>query len=161
MFRDIVKEQTELKKYPTPSFNELVIQVRLGDIMNTVDYDLSRKKSEIFYSNFFNYIDLNLSCIKHITVVTALHFGSNEINGKYFYTEEAEARSYKIIENLKSQCFDKGYDLKIYSHEDIDKDICYLAGSKFFVKGITPLSDLITKCLPAEAVIMEPFSYFG
>ena len=160
LFKEIVRKQTLLKTYQTPSEDELVIQIRLGDIMNSLDYKRSKNKSITFYSDFFNYINLDLSKIKKITAVTALHFGSNEFNGKYFYSVKAEEESMKIIESLSNQCSQKGYDLNIYSHEDIDRDICYLANSMYFVKGITQLGDLIAKCLPNSCEVFEPFSYF-
>lgn len=160
LFKQIVRKQTSLNKYETPSINELVVQIRLGDVMDSLDYNHSRNKSIIFYSDFFKYINLDLKKIKKITAVTALHFGSNEFNGRYFYSEKAEEESMKIIESLSKQCSQKGYDLNIYSHEDIDRDICYLANSMYFVKGITQLGDLITKCLPNSCEIFEPFSYF-
>ena len=160
LFKEIVKEQTIIKEYPIPTSKELVVQVRLGDVMDSIDYNTSKIKSKIFYSDFFDYINLDFNKIKKITVVTALHFGSNEFSEKYFYSEKAEIESMKIIRSLNKQCLEKGYDLKIYSHEDIDRDICYLSNSKYFVKGITQLGDLIIKCLPPEAVIFEPFSYF-
>lgn len=160
LFKEILRRHTEEKKYKTPNYDELVIQLRLGDIMDSLDYNFAKKKSIYFYSDFFSHIDISGLSINKITAVTALHFGDNEINGKYSYSEKAVEDSFKIVKSLSEQCKKKGYDLNIYSHEDVDQDLCYLAHSKYFVKGITPLGDLIVKCLPWDSIIYEPFFYY-
>jgi hypothetical protein len=144
---DISKE----KKYERPAENELVIHLRLGDIFNprTVA-DKRRPIQDAWrrYSRFFEKNDFGLDSLGKITVVTALHFGANEKTGRFFYSNFAKKESIKFLRMLEGQVNDVGHELNLISNEDIDRDICYMSGSMHYVKGLSGLSRLISKCLP-------------
>ena len=130
------------RRYQVPHSDELVIHLRLGDIMGESTEFASRGFERAFkvYGDF----DIDLpKDIKSVSIVTALHFGANELNNKYFYSALAHERSLRVVRALKSNLESKGYSPKLVSSENVDSDFCYLASSNYFVRSYSRLSDFI------------------
>lgn len=143
------------KRYLAPSDNELVVHLRLGDIMAESEEFKSRSfhKSLRVYGAF----DIDLpNAIEKVTIVTALHFGANELNGKYFYSEQAHERSLEVIEALKAILLSRGLPLNIQSSSKIDMDFCYLVGARYLVKSFSQMSELAQKCLSTNSMVWSP-----
>ena len=92
------------------------------------------------------------------TIVTVLHFGANPVNGKYFYTDRARDRSFEVLQILTEDLQARGFKVSYKSSENIDEDICFMAGSRYFVKAISELSNLIFECLPSGTLVWSPIS---
>lgn len=152
--QDIIHDHINVHNVEQPREDELVVHLRLGDVMD--DYDKRTYDNCLaMYKNFAARIPLKKLPVDRATIVTAMHFGANEKNGKYFFSERAKTRSYKIAELVATQLVERGLDVRFFSHDDVDLDFCYMVGSHYFVKGQSKLSDLVVECLGARARHLE------
>ena len=91
LLKKIVQEHTQEYKCEIPEENELVIHLRLGDIFQKSKYEKLRvkrlKKSVDRLFENDNILNSSPDALGKITVVTALHYGANETNGKHFFIE--------------------------------------------------------------------------
>jgi len=141
------------QKYPKPDDNELVLHLRLGD----AGWDQ------------FNFIDdldkhIHKDQFSKITVVTALHFGNrNENYSRSNYTEEGGIiwkkpehlkHAWNFLSKLENKINSIGYDLNIYSHKNIDQDICYITQSNYFIPHFRRFSSLMLALLNDKAQIL-------
>lgn len=181
--RKIIDDHTERYNYPVPTTNDLVVHIRTGDVFGTNYrptlkpkkwsysnvkrvlqsrfFDKEEKKAQSFgmgtdaYDDFFEKVDVDSLNVSKIVVVSAMHFGANDINGKFFYEEVARERSLELLNNFKDKCDEKNIEVGLYSSEDADKDLAYMCHSRYFVKGNSNMSDIIEKCLIPEAKVFE------
>jgi hypothetical protein len=166
--RDITKDKAALLEYARPTESDIVMHLRLGDILTEKEesrwridetsgyFDKYRRKGVLnYYEDFFKRIKLKEQYPKHtLKIVTALHFGANDINNKYFHSAEAEEKSHEVVGSIKEQLKELDYKYEIIS-QDTDADFAYMVHSKFFIKGMSGMSDLVLKCLPDNARIIE------
>jgi len=149
--KSIALEHIKNKKYKTPEEDELVIHFRCGDIFSEEDY-ISKKyiidQFDFFKNNIFNKKKslLNSSLIKKVTVVTALHYGSNEINGLYFYNQNSHNRSFEFLNFIENEIKYYGHDMNVFSNFNIDLDFCYMISSKYFFGKVGGISNIINTC---------------
>lgn len=148
-FRDVVQNHIKYKMCAAPSADTLVIHMRLGDITEVPAryYDCLRT-----YSRFYSQIPIGSIPVNKVEIVTALHFGANYLNNSYFYSEVAKNRSFGILENMFKLTSENGLNCDVISNTDIDDDFCYMASSKFFVRGKSGFSDLVASCLSKDAI---------
>ncbi|MDJ0580604.1 hypothetical protein [Crocosphaera sp.] len=140
-------------KYEKPSPDSLVIHLRLGDVMDDINGRPLYGKSRKIYHD----LDLiGLPSLKHTTIVTALHFGANPMNNKYFYSDIAKERSFEIFQLLSDTLKVQGLEVACKSTENIDEDLCFMSGSKYFVKGLSRFSDLVATCMDNGSLIWSP-----
>jgi hypothetical protein len=140
-------------KYEKPAADTLVIHLRLGDIMDDGQDWRTYKK----YKNVYGALPLEpRSEVDKATIVTALHFGANPVNGKYFYSDRARDRSFEVLQLLTEDLQARGFEVSYKSSENIDEDICFMAGSRYFVKALSELSNLIFECLPPGTLVWSP-----
>ena len=152
-FKSVVIDQS--KKYATPSESDLVVHLRLGDIME--DSDEFRGRSYEKYKSVYGKFDLTIpKSVSRVVIVTALHFGANEVNNKYFFTDTAHNRSQKVLDLFRERLIEKGYPVVIQSSSNVDEDFCFLARSKFFVKSYSEMSNLVENCLSTNAKVWCP-----
>ena len=85
--------------------------------------------------------------IEKISIVTALHFGANEINQKYFYTDEIYNENIVFLKDFENKINDLGYELSLVSNNDFDLDFCYMVSSKHFVKSVSQISNIVERLL--------------
>lgn len=141
------------QKYSKPDENELVFHLRLGD----AGWDQ------------FNFIDeldkyIHKDQFSKITVVTALHFGNrNENYSRSNYTEGGGITwkrqkhltyAWDFLYKLENKINSIGYDLNIYSHKNVDKDICYMTQSNYFVPHYRRFSALMLALLNDKAEVL-------
>lgn len=147
-FYQAVKIVSLQKNYKKPLDDELVIHLRLGDVMSNFDGRYFAMKN--IYNDFYRKI--NIKNIKKATIVTALHFGANEVNNLFFYNKRDHQRSLDLLELIKTQTKQIGLDLNIYSNEDIDADLSYMCYSKMFVPSLATMMKIIN---PVRAKILK------
>jgi hypothetical protein len=149
--RNIILQHAKKNNYPIPKKDELVIHLRLGDMLEKTSLTIGYDAMKSLYEDFIENIDLNSLKISKITVVTALHFGANDMRGIFFHSEKAERNSFLMLEYLKEELAKTGIEVNIYSNENIDKDICYMVTSNYFIAGVSLFSDLLSRCISPDA----------
>jgi hypothetical protein len=150
-FKRVVRDHQS--KYEKPSPDSLVIHLRLGDVMDDINgRPLYEKSRQICKDLHF----IDLPRLKHATIVTALHFGANTLNNKYFYSDVAKERSFEILQLFSDKLKIKGLNVSYKSTENIDEDLCFMSGSKYFVRGLSGFSDLIANCMDNGSLIWPP-----
>ena len=145
-------------KLPKPS--ELVIHLRCGDIFDPIlrlqedpEYVRAILQVNLIENLFKNKNEIFTNEIDSVTMVTALHFGANELNGKYFYSEAAYGNSMKVLEYFQEKINQIGYKLNIISNENFDLDLCYMSRSNYFYKGASMICHIVENCLSDSAKI--------
>ena len=124
-----------------PKKDFLTIPLRLGDIC---DIPKRYKASVDHYSDVHKKIlNSKFSNPKGIYIVTAMHFGANEKNGKYFFKEDAKNKSIALFNSIVDELRPLQCPIKVVSHQDIDTDICFIARSEY----IFPSQSLMTKLI--------------
>lgn len=154
--KEIIKDYTSKNNLKCPSESELVIHLRCGDIFDKIDkFDKGKvKKQYILIDNLLkNQKKIFTNKINKVSVVTAMHFGANELNNKYFYSEEVYNENIKFLEFFEGVINKIGYELNIISNNDFDHDLCYMVGSNFFLKSISKVTDIIEECLGENAKV--------
>lgn len=147
--RKIIDRHIDLYNYPTPEENELVIHLRLGDI-------LQHKKNINYSHETYDRLNkkINFKDFSKISIVTALHFGGFDDHPKgpkYMFSEKAKENSFTFFRYVESQINESGHSVKLISSDNIDQDFCYMAKSQWFVKSKRGFSNLISKLLPDSA----------
>jgi len=152
LLNEIVRKKSADDKLKTPQKDELVIHLRLGDVMDNYSNDSGFRHFNNNIAHYYNIYKLLKpsspeQSIKKITVVTAMHFGANDKNGLYFFSENARLKSIEIadmVTKLLKQCYN--VEPTILSNEDFDLDFNYMVHANRFIKGLSQVSDLIQKC---------------
>ena len=153
-FKSVVRKHIDTGRYAVASPDELVLHVRLGDMMAT-EHTLRRDSSHQLYEDLYDKLDLKALPVSRVVLVTALNFCPDEHTGKYYYSDLAKKRSFEILRGIERQTRKAGYSIGIVSNEIVDADICYLASAKFYVPGISTLSKLIEPCLTYNSVALK------
>ena len=148
-FRKIVKRHSEKNQYPQADPHHLVVHMRLGDVMEMQRKDRCMNK----YNEFYERESIKNLPITKVILVTALHFGHNVSRNRFFYTPQAVRKSWKVIRDFERQTHEAGLGLEVFSNENVDKDICFMASSRFFVKGETRLSSIVARCLHKDSKV--------
>lgn len=151
-------------KLPKPS--DLVIHLRCGDIFDPILYlqkDPGYIKAilqvDLIENLFKNKNKIFTNEIDSVNMVTALHFGANELNGNYFYSEQAYDNSMKVLEYFQEKINQIGYKLNIISNKNFDLDLCYMSRSNHFVShldtytGASMMCNIVENCLSENAKI--------
>ncbi|MBE9061355.1 hypothetical protein [cf. Phormidesmis sp. LEGE 11477] len=94
------------------------------------------------------------------TVVAALHFGANSSNQKFFYSDKAKFRSFEILQLVSDRLKLEGLEVSYKSTDNIDEDICFMAGSRYYVKSFSGLSNLVSECLSYGSCVWTPDNEF-
>lgn len=142
-----IKEYCFSNNLPIPDDDELVIHLRMGDVV-VHKWFLSK-----------NYIDLikkikKNNTINKITIVTSfayqpwseesIHLAKNP--KPWNYTDDKQEKNEKIFSKLLSNLLEQfNLPITIYSNKNIDVDICYCVFSKHFIKDAGGFSDLMEK----------------
>jgi hypothetical protein len=156
--KKIIKDYMSKNDLKLPSKSELVIQLRCGDIFDEVDQCSRRMVNEQHLLMGYllkNQKKIFTNKINKVSAVTAMHFGANEINQKYFYSEEVYNKNIEFLELFEGVVNKIGYELNIISNNDFDQDLCYMASSNFFLKGASQTGDIIVRCLDKNAKVIK------
>lgn len=128
-------------KLRRPKVDYATLPLRLGDICeNPKIY----KASKAFYADIYQKIlNSRVKEIKGVYIVTAMHFGANEKNNKYFFSEEAKRRCIMLFRHVVEQLESLKCPIKIISHKNVDVDICFIARSEYLLPSLSKMTDLI------------------
>ena len=149
--RKILKDYISKNDLNLPLPSELVIHLRCGDIFTR---GVKEKLVYKFIDNLLkNEKNIFSNKIDKVSIVTAMHFGANELNNKYFYSEEVYNENIKFLEFFENKINDIGYELNIVSNNDFDLDLCYMTSSNHFFKSISMVSNIIERCLDKNAKV--------
>jgi hypothetical protein len=146
----IIENYNLANNLPIPEDNEIVIHLRLGDVV-VHDWFLSKD----YISLINNIIINNNNNINKITFVTCFAYqewSKESLHLRRFaplweYTEEKQKNNIEkvtlIFNNIKKAF--PNIEIKIYSNYEIDRDICYCVLSKNFICDNGGFSDLCSK----------------
>lgn len=143
-------EKYELK----PNEDDLVFHLRLGDVFDVNGETKIYNRADWSYLQYRVFFRKNrefLETLGRVKVVTALHFGSDELTGDFYYTDEHYTESMKFFDYFCGRLNDFGCNVDVISNENIDQDLCYMMQAKHFVPGLTKLSTLIARCIESDA----------
>lgn len=144
-----IDRHINLYNYPTPEKNELVIHLRLGDLLN------HKKDLNDYYEKFKNLNKkIDFKKFSKVSIVTALHFGHFDDHPKgplYIFSENAKENSFTFFRYVESQINESGHSVNLISSDNIDQDFCYMVKSQWLVKSKRGFSNLICKLLPNSA----------
>ena len=150
---------TIIKHYPltqTPSDSELVIHLRCGDVFSRQDTTCRVMHDEQLLRAtkcFESHSPIHSDDITQVTIVTAMHFGANTINNRYFYDDETYIKNIEFLNAFQRHVNLTGKSLRVVSHTDPDTDICYMAHAKHFIKSPSSLSEIITTVAPVDQTV--------
>lgn len=154
--KEIIKDYISKNNLKSPSESELVIHLRCGDIFEKIDKtskDMSAGQHRLIKNLLKYQKEIFTNEINKVSVVTAMHFGANELTQKYFYSKEVYNENIKFLEFFEGLINNIGYELNIVSNDDFDQDLCYMAGSNFFFKGISKINNIVEQCLAKNAKV--------
>ena len=149
--KKIIKEHGEANNFEKPSANEIVIHLRTGDILNPIIPRHRTMHMNPWRENLFKALPkiLKENNIEKVTLVTALHYGANEIHNRFFYEEESHYRSLQYINSIKvgiSNITNK--ETFIFSNKEIDRDFFYLKSANHYIpSNVGSFSSLIIELL--------------
>jgi hypothetical protein len=143
---------------PKPSNSEIVIHLRLGDILDDYKDEKGKRHFEDnvrIYQQLASTVSEYFNDFDKISIVTAMHFGANKLNNRYFYTQNARDRSEQLFSIVYGQASLLSNNVQVLSHDDFDLDLCYMANARLYVKGLTNVSKIIASCLPGGSSIVN------
>ena len=163
LFRNIARQHST-KYSEQPKATELVFHLRLGDAFDPNGKDRVNNRIQWAhnqYKVFFRRNRVMLEAYNEVTVVTAMHFGPDELTGNYYYSDECYNESIKFLNYFSKRLNDFGCKINIISNENIDEDICYIIRAKHFVPGMSKFSTLLADCIQDDAKLYrEPIQKY-
>tara|TARA_B100000886_G_scaffold104946_1_gene69957 strand:+ start:5345 stop:6115 length:771 start_codon:yes stop_codon:yes gene_type:complete len=136
-FNNVIKEHIKKNYIILPKDNELVIHLRVGDVV-VKDWFLE-KNYQYIIKNYINKYGIN-KC----TFCTAFHYGNYIERNLWIYSDESHEKNktklYNLFKELTEQ-FKISFDVK--SSPNIDDDFIYMLKAKHFVSDKGGFSTLI------------------
>jgi hypothetical protein len=146
---EIIKKYNSNNNLPIPQDNEIVIHLRLGDVV-VHNWFLSKN-----YIELINNILKNNNNINKITFVTCFSYQEWSPEQLYLrknaplweYTEEKQNKNIEQITILFNNIISllPNIEINIYSNYNIDYDMCYCVLSKHFIYDNGGFSNLLFK----------------
>ena len=147
MLLNCIEEYCFNNNLPIPDDDELVIHLRMGDVV-VHEWFLSK--------NYINLIEniLKNNTISKLTIVTSFAYQpwSDESEhlrkkaSRWNYTDQKQKKNEECFLKLLSNLQDHfNLQINIYSNKIIDVDLCYCVFSKHFIKDTGGFSDLMEK----------------
>lgn len=156
--KKLIKDYISKNNLKLPSKSELVIHLRCGDIFDKIDQcsKYAVENQYLLIDNLFkNQKKIFNNRINKVSAVTAMHFGSNELNNKYFYSKEVYDKNIKFLEFFEGIVNKIGYELNVVSNRDFDLDLCYMTSSNHFFKSVSRVSDIVESCMDKNAKVYK------
>ena len=138
---EIIYQHAFENNYKRPGVNSLTLPVRLGDI--TEEKERFDQSIRLYKNLHRNIKKLEIPTPKTIYIVSALHYGANEINGKYFFSEDSYRKNYELFEIIYKQLSKLNSKIVLVSSRDIDKDICFISRSHYIYPSQSRMTELI------------------
>lgn len=135
---NIVNKKIKEKKYILPKNNELVIHLRLGDVVNH-DWFLQKNYQKIIES----YVKKHN--IVKVTFCTAFHYGNYTEKNLWIYDDDKHKKNiFKLSKKLNNIIKIPNIYVDFISSENPDDDFIYMVNSKYFVNDSGGFSKLIS-----------------
>ena len=139
--KNIIDDKIKKNNYPIPQKNEIVIHIRAGDVI------VHKWFLQKDYIKAINNIVKKNKNINKCSIVCCLAYGDYKEKNLWLYSDEKNKKNInkikKLLENLISEFPNINFD--IISNTDIDKDICYMSKSKYFIKDNGGISKLVNE----------------
>jgi len=131
VLKEVVSEKTRELGLVPPRENELVIHLRMGDRKGF------KRRPEALVNYVMELINRIDSPISQITIVSAIHFGKLVLEDQMSAQQVSIATlSDKVkLKNIVDLFSTKGLAARLYSHEEIDRDFCFLSNARLLVLG--------------------------
>ena len=132
-----IEKYNQEKTLPIPTNNEIVIHLRLGDVVNSKWY---LTKNYIDLINKILTKDNNIDKITFVTCFAYQEWSTESLHLRkraplWNYTEEKQEKNIentiRLFEDIKNHF--PALELKVYSNENIDKDLCFCVLAKHFI----------------------------
>jgi hypothetical protein len=135
---DIIQSKIQTEVYRLPMKNELVIHLRIGDVV-VFDWFLQKDYTRIIQ----NFIDAHQ--IKKVTFCAAFHYGNNTTQGLWMYSDKKHCANVtkltELFENVLREFPHVDFDVK--SSANVDDDFIYMVMARHFVEDNGGFSQLI------------------
>ena len=126
--KSIINQKINNGSYELPLISELVIHLRLGDVV---------VKNWFLNKNYINIIKqyINNNNISKVTFCTAFHYGNNVTQKLWIYSDKKHNKNINKLNIVFSNVL-KHFNIVIdvRSSADIDSDFIYMIKAKYFVK---------------------------
>ena len=125
-----LKELLSQRKWTVPDKNDLVVHLRLGDVMSFRD------------NKYINYNELikniSKSSKKSVVVVTAMHFPSHTKN-----VGDLRVRSLSLLNKLQDDVSKLSKSVSVRSSDDVDSDFVFLClSNEMILSGISSFGEV-------------------
>jgi hypothetical protein len=149
LLQNITNSHGQRHNFIIPLKDELVIHLRLGDFIgDPTEYPRYMKYTNKWVEKIFAEKSiLRTHSFKKVSIVTALHFGANELINKFFYTPDKHQKNIEVLESFREKAENIGIKLHLVSNEDIDKDFHYMVNAKHYIPSISRFSKLVVRCI--------------
>jgi hypothetical protein len=145
----IIKKFNTENRLPLPEDNELVIHLRLGDV---VVHNWFLKKDYIALINEQLRKNKNIDKITFVTCFAYQEWSAESLHLRknaplWDYTEEKQNKNVEKVTILFDSVMKTfpGIKMKIYSNTEIDKDLCYCVLSKHYIHDDGGFTNLCLK----------------
>lgn len=125
----VMNEYIEKNNIELPSNDELVIHLRLGDVIE------HKKRGELLKKDFVYIINnyINKYNIKKCTFVTAFNYHGKDPKYNWEYTENKQNKNVLLLKNfLLNLCEKVNIEIDVKSSVNIDEDFIYMMKAKYF-----------------------------
>ena len=156
VLKDVAFKHSQRPGFTTPHDNELVVHLRMGD---TKGY---KGSAEAFASYVLELVERSTGAFTQVTVVTAIHFGESLLRNKLSSHEVSVAsrgETRKILEIVEAIA-SSGIAVNPISHQEIDRNFCYLTSSRHLVLG-NGLFSLCAAMVSGAQFFMPPWIITG
>ncbi|HIF21318.1 MAG TPA: hypothetical protein EYQ27_05270 [Gemmatimonadetes bacterium] len=131
VLEEVVRRRCSELDLELPRDDELVVHLRMGDVKGF------KLRAEMLVEYIEKSISRLESPIRQVTVVTALHYGRSVLENELTESKLQDAISGELgkIEKVLGLFVESGLQARLHSHDDIDRDFCFLANARTLVLG--------------------------
>ena len=144
LFYDILMEIGNKQQWLQPHPEDLVMHVRLGDVLDPKN-PIGPEKIFHYYGQFFARFTNNSLKAARLVVCTAIHYC--DYGGLFDYDLVSEVNSRQLLSNIFFEGNARSMKVDVYSNESIDMDIYYLCKAKNLALSISAFSRLSANIL--------------
>jgi len=156
LFFEILMEIGNKKGWSQPQPEDLVMHVRLGDVLDPKN-PIGPERIFHYYGKFFAGFTNNALKAKRLVVCTALHYC--DYGGLYDHGLVSEVNSRQLLSNIFYEANARSMEVDIHSNYNIDMDIYYLCKAKNLALSISDFSRVVAKMLEINGVEVRLIPY--
>ena len=158
LYYDILMEFGDKKEWMQPEPEDLVMHVRLGDVLDPKN-PIGPDRIFHYYAKFFAHFTNKSIKATRLVVSTALHYC--DYGGLYDYDIISEVNSRQLLSNIFFEGNARSLKLDVYSNDNIDMDFYYLCKARSLVLSISNYSRLPVQMCHKKGIEVRilPFIY--